>query len=396
MGEVKTCLLSSKVYPEQGVYEGSIIDITERKKTEETLRKSEEKYRDLANFLPEVVFETDLTGKITFFSKRSFELTDLTTSELEKGVNMLSFVAPEDRERAIENMKNSIAGEEDSAHEYTLIRKNGEHFPVLVRTSPIISENKVTGLRGLVVDITNRKKIESDLKESRDKLELTNEKLRVVGSLTRHDVRNKLSTVKGYTYLLKKKHKDQADILEGLNKIEMVVADSVKIFEFARMYEQLGIEELTRVDIGKAVNEAVALFQGLTIRVVNDCIGLSVLADSFLRQMFYNFIDNTRKYGEKATTIKVCCEKEDSVRLMLVYEDDGVGISAENKSKLFMEGFSTGGSTGFGLFFIKKMMDVYGWQIQENGTAGEGAKFTVTIPKLNKKGKENYQITQSV
>jgi len=389
-------LLSSKVYPEQGVYEGSIIDITERKKTEETLRKSEEKYRDLANFLPEVVFETDLTGKITFFSKRSFELTDLTTSELEKGVNMLSFVAPEDRERAIENMKNSIAGEEDSAHEYTLIRKNGEHFPVLVRTSPIISENKVTGLRGLVVDITNRKKIESDLKESRDKLELTNEKLRVVGSLTRHDVRNKLSTVKGYTYLLKKKHKDQADILEGLNKIEMVVADSVKIFEFARMYEQLGIEELTRVDIGKAVNEAVALFQGLTIRVVNDCIGLSVLADSFLRQMFYNFIDNTRKYGEKATTIKVCCEKEDSVRLMLVYEDDGVGISAENKSKLFMEGFSTGGSTGFGLFFIKKMMDVYGWQIQENGTAGEGAKFTVTIPKLNKKGKENYQITQSV
>jgi signal transduction histidine kinase len=78
----------------------------------------------------------------------------------------------------------------------------------------------------------------------------------------------------------------------------------------------------------------------------------------------------------------------------LVYDDDGVGVPSENKPRLFSEGFSTGGSTGFGLFLTKKMMDVYGWQIQENGTPGEGAKFTITIPKLNKNGKENYQIAQ--
>ena len=51
----------------------------------------------------------------------------------------------------------------------------------------------------------------------------------------------------------------------------------------------------------------------------------------------------------------------------LIYEDDGVGISAENKLKLFSEGFSTGGSTGFGLFLIKKMIEIYGWTIQETG-----------------------------
>ena len=82
-----------------------------------------------------------------------------------------------------------------------------------MKTNPIISENKVIGLRGLVIDITERKKIEMDLKESHDKLELMNEKLRVVGSLSRHDVRNKLSAVNGYTYLLKKKHADQATLL---------------------------------------------------------------------------------------------------------------------------------------------------------------------------------------
>ena len=78
----------------------------------------------------------------------------------------------------------------------------------------------------------------------------------------------------------------------------------------------------------------------------------------------------------------------------MIYEDDGVGISNENKSKLFNEGFSPTGSTGLGLFMIKKMMGIYGWQIQENGTPDEGAKFIITIPKLNKNGKENYQIAK--
>jgi hypothetical protein len=62
-----------------------------------------------------------------------------------------------------------------------------------------------------------------------------NEKLGVVGSLTRHDVRNKLSTVTGYAYLLKKKHMDEADIVDGLSKMEQAVAESVKIFDFAKM-----------------------------------------------------------------------------------------------------------------------------------------------------------------
>ena len=136
------------------------------------------------------------------------------------------------------------------------------------------------------------------------------------------------------------------------------------------------------------------LFSGLTVKVINDCHGLTVLADSFLRQLFYNFVDNTIKYGKKTTAIRVYYKKAEAGELRLIYEDDGVGISAENKLKLFKEGFSTGGSTGFGLFLIRKMMDVYGWQIQETGEPGEGAKFTITIPKLNKNGKENFQITR--
>jgi signal transduction histidine kinase len=214
----------------------------------------------------------------------------------------------------------------------------------------------------------------------------------VVGSLTRHDVRNKLSTVTGYAYLLKKKHPDQVDVIEGLGKIELAVSESMKIFEFAKMYEQLGAEELTYIDVEAKFNEAVALFSSSLSKVINECRGLTVLADSFLRQMFYNFVDNTRKYGQKTTIIKVQYQQTDQGNLVLTYEDDGIGISAENKLKLFSEGFSTGGSTGFGLFLTKKMIDIYGWNITEVGEPGKGVRFVITIPKHNKDGKENYQI----
>jgi PAS domain S-box-containing protein len=252
---------------------------------------------------------------------------------------------------------------------------------------------------GIFRDVTVQKQNQKDLtfaleslSFNMEKIQALNEKLRVVGGLTRHDVRNKLSTVTGYAYLLKKKHADQSDIVEGLSKMELAVKESVKIFDFAKMYEQIGAEELTTIDVEDKINEATALFSGSHPKIINECHGLTVLADSFLRQLFYNFIDNTIKYGQKSTTIRVHYEKTDQDNLKLVYEDDGVGVPLENKAFLFKEGFSTGGSTGFGLFLTRKMMDVYGWKIEENGEPESGAKFTMTIPKVNKSGKENYQI----
>jgi len=271
-----------------------------------------------------------------------------------------------------------MRGEDAPTYDYVLITKGGERIDVMI-SSKLINYGGDKAVLGIVADISELKSVQETLNLTMNELVSVNEKLGVVGSLTRHDVRNKLTAITGYTYLLKKKHKDQADIVEGMFKVEQAVSDSVKIFEFAKMYEQLGVEELTYIDIGQAVDEAESLFSGLTIKIINDCHGRSVLADSFLRQMFYNFIDNTKKYGVKATTVKVYCQQEASGRLSLIYEDDGVGISAENKSRLFAEGFSTGGSSGFGLFLIKKMMVVYGWTIKETGEPGKGVKFIMNI-----------------
>jgi signal transduction histidine kinase len=200
--------------------------------------------------------------------------------------------------------------------------------------------------------------------------------------------------ITGYAYILKKKHADEADVVDGLVKMEQAVRESMKIFDFAKLYEQIGSEELTYVNVEDKLKEASALFSGPIPTIKNECQGLTVLADSFLRQLFYNFIDNTRKYGKKTTAIRVYFVETAQDCLKLIYEDDGVGIPLENKPSLFKEGFSTGGSTGFGLFLTKKMIDVYGWTITEEGEPGKGAKFVMTIPKLNKNGEENYSMAK--
>jgi signal transduction histidine kinase len=86
---------------------------------------------------------------------------------------------------------------------------------------------------------------------------------------------------------------------------------------------------------------------------VNDCGGLTVLADSLLRQLFYNIIDNSLKYGEKINQIEFYYEMPSADELELVYEDDGVGIPSDMRDNLFKEGVGKG--TGYGIFMIKRI-----------------------------------------
>ena len=275
--------------------------------------------------------------------------------------------------------------------ETKVVTEKGQIRDVAIKLGAFESSGKKF-LVGVFRDITEQKETEQKLRANQQRIELMNEKLRVVGNLTRHDVRNKLSIITAYSYVIKKKHPDQADVVQGLNKMEQATRETEKIFDFAKTYEQLGVEELSEINVEKVVDEAIAMFSLLPFKVINNCKGLTVLADSFLRQLIYNLIDNTSKYGKTTTTVKLYYEKADDGNLLLIYEDDGVGISWKNKPQLFKQGFSTGGSTGFGLFLSKKMMEVYGWTIQETGDPGKGARFVITIPEKNNTGQPNFKM----
>ena len=384
-------LLSRITLKNQVILQATVRDITQEKEAEDRLKEAEEKHRTLLNVANVLVQSVDAEGKYLFVNEEWKKVLGYTNTDIEK-ITLMDVVRKDHLPYCMSVFKEVMNGSSIRDVETVFVTKDGREIIVSGNACPVFKDHKFVSTVAFFVDITERKKNEMKLKENSQRIELMVEKLRVVGSLTRHDVRNKLSTISGYSYLLKKKHANEADIVEGLSKMEQSVKETVKIFDFAKMYEQLGAEELSYINVEAKLTEAAFLFSGELPEIINDCHGLTVLADSFLRQLFYNFIDNTRKYGKKTTSIRVHYEKTAQDNLKLIYEDNGVGISLENKPNLFKEGFSTGGSTGFGLFLTKKMMDVYSWAIEENGTPGEGAKFTITIPKINPNGKDNFQI----
>ena len=392
-GDVVYCDISA--YPleveERKLLVGLFRDVTDRKNAERVIIESQQKFEALFKDNPEAAVYLDLDFKILDVNPRFSELFGYSAKEIE-GKLINEVVTPEDMieeaERLDKDVKKGYASR-DTVRK----RKDGSLVHVSISAAPINIEGKLLSYIEVYKDITDLKDVEKRLRETNKRLEATNEKLHVVGGLTRHDVRNKLTAVTGNVYLLRRKLTEDPKALEQLNDMETAVRLVERILEFARIYEKLGVEQLANLDVGEAVAGAVSLFSDLKgVRIVNECRGLTVLADSLLSQLFYNLVDNSLKHGEKIRQIKIHYNTLNADQLELVYEDDGVGIPDSMRSNLFKEGFTSGKGTGYGLFMIKRMCEVYGWTIQETGRQGKGAQFTITIPKTNSDKKENYHI----
>ncbi len=146
-----------------------IIDITERKLIEEKLAASERRFRQLADLLPQYVFETDIQGNLTFTNQYSLDSLGFSVEELRSGLKIDSVFSPEDVEDVHRRFKEVLGGSAVAAREYQLMRKNGEKFPVLLHATAVLENEVRTGIRGIAIDITERKRHEEELRESEDK-----------------------------------------------------------------------------------------------------------------------------------------------------------------------------------------------------------------------------------
>jgi PAS domain S-box-containing protein len=143
---------------------GTFQDITARKRADEALRESEAKYRELADMLPQIVFETDLAGNLTFVNQNAFDAFGYTKDDFAAGLNAIEMIAPKDRDRAENRMRQIITGTTDlNGHEYNAIKKDGTEFPIIVYSTGILRDGSPGGLRGIMVDITDRKRAEKRL-----------------------------------------------------------------------------------------------------------------------------------------------------------------------------------------------------------------------------------------
>ncbi|MDO9036635.1 MAG: PAS domain S-box protein [Methanoregula sp.] len=349
-------------------------DITRLKQVEETLRESEMKFRDLAEMLPQSVWECDAEGNLTFANSGSFRMYGYDLKDLDQGLNIWQMMHPDDRERVKGEVVNGFMHQSTDFpeyYQYTGLRKDGSTFPIEIYATIIVRNGQPVGMRGIGIDISERKRAE-------DALQQANKKLTLLSSISRHDINNQLTILRGYLNILQEK---QSDVTrdEYFGKVSTAAQRISSMIQFTKEYEKIGVNSPSWQDCRILIDTAAKQAPLEQVLLKNDLpANVEVFADPLVIKVCYNLIDNAVRYGKKIKTIRfsVLADDDDYV---VVCEDDGVGVPVEEKEKIFEQGF--GKNTGFGLALSREILSITGITIRETGEPGKGARFEVTVPK---------------
>ena len=153
---------------------GIAVNVTEQKRADQKMEESERRIRELTDALPAVVYETDAIGRVTFANATAFDMFGYTKEELEAGISIFQLIAPADLERARAVFHRRLGGEDVGRVEYTGLRKDGSTFPVSIRAVQMRRDGAIVGQRGIILDITERKRAEERVKERTHTIETLN------------------------------------------------------------------------------------------------------------------------------------------------------------------------------------------------------------------------------
>jgi PAS domain S-box-containing protein len=137
-----------------------------RLRSEVALRESEEKFRELAELLPETIFLSDENGMLTFVNQAGLKAFGYSQEDIDSGFNVLQALTPQDRERGLENIAKLFTNDKTPGTEYLAQRKDGNTFPVVIYANSVLRDGKPAGLRGIVLDITSRKQAEEQIQRA--------------------------------------------------------------------------------------------------------------------------------------------------------------------------------------------------------------------------------------
>ena len=243
-------------------------DITQRKKEQEALAESEQRFHELADLLPQPVYEIDLKGNITFANKPGLEMFGYLRSDIEHNFDGLWLFAPEERERVQSSIISIMQGIPVDNHEYIALRKDGSTFPILIYSIPIIRSGKPAGLRGIGLDISERKRSEERLKELNQTLEervqertheleishqqmALQEKLASIGQLSAglaHEINNPINFVRINFATLQEDITDLRALLQEYRNIfrsaEQGIPTHDELLKLTRMEKELSVDML--------------------------------------------------------------------------------------------------------------------------------------------------------
>ena len=193
---------SLKKIGDEILIEGIAQDITERKIAEAKLKESEERYRNLADSLPEVIFEIDLAFNITYTNSIASKVFGYTNEEFSESMNIFQFVSLEDKELTLKQTKQILRGEYIKPLAVKLNRKDGTYFFANIYASRIFKDNKVIGVRCIIHDITEMKISQEKIEESEEKYRLLSENAHDLITVVRDDLKIEYINEKAHKKLM--------------------------------------------------------------------------------------------------------------------------------------------------------------------------------------------------
>lgn len=383
---------------------GSSRDITERRKNEEELRRSEERYRDLVERLPVALFEADRGFRLFFANRHSFGMFGFSCDDFAKGISGLELLAPEDRDRAKINFAMQLKGVEPGTVEYTALKKDGSTFPILLHAASIVKDGEIVGLQVIIVDITERKRAELEKARHEEQYQQV-QKMESIGRLAggvAHDLNNLLCPILSFSGQLLD-NLDPEDVRR--EDVDQILFAGLRARDLVRQllaFSRKQTLEYKPVDMNTAVIDFEKLLrrtirEDVRIRVVVSPGTCMIMADiGQIEQVIMNLAVNAQDAMPEGgcLTIETASvdldqqyasshsEVKPGAYVMLAISDTGAGIDDETGKLLFEPFFSTKGErgTGLGLATVHGIVKQHGGNISFYSELGVGTTFKVYLP----------------
>jgi PAS domain S-box-containing protein len=351
---------------------GIALNVTERKRMEEALRESEERYRNVVEDQTEFISRFLPDGTHVFVNDAYCRYFGKTHDEI-IGHRFVPNIPKEDQKIVREHFRSLTPENPVATVVHRIIMPDG-----LVRWQRW-SDRAIFDTTGNIVEYQSVGRDFTENKQTEEALALASKKLNLLSSITRHDIQNQLYALRGYLDISHDFLNDPGKLREFLEKEEKAAVIIEEQITFTKQYQEMGVSAPAWQNVNASIEKAQKQFLMSDVRVEVNCPDLDVFADSLFEKVFYNLIDNALHYGgDHMKTIRVSAQESDA-GLTITYEDDGVGITEEDKKRLFTKGF--GKHTGLGLFLSREILSITGITITENGIPGKGARFEIRVPK---------------
>jgi PAS domain S-box-containing protein len=346
-------------------------DITRYRQVQRALRESEERFRLLYETAPLGYQSLDAEGRVITVNQAWLDTLGYNSDEV-IGHWFGEFLTPE----GVSHLATCfpVFKEKGEVHnvEFEMIKKDGSH--IMVSFDGKIGHDKDGSFRQTHCILSNI----TDQKRAEEALALAMKKLALMSSITRHDILNQLTLLDGYLSLAVKSRDDPVHFVQYIEKTRTAVQAIQHQIMFTRLYQELGVKTPAWVNVHDCIEHARSVLPAGKIKIRNLSDLIEVYADPLFEKIFGNLIDNAISYGgESMTAIQFSSVRKDK-HLLIVCEDNGAGMTAEEKKHLFERG--SGKHTGLGLFLSREIVSITGMTIEETSTPGHGARFEITVP----------------